>query len=116
MDIEVDKLVWMYGRMVLIRAFEERASELFKAGELPGFLHSQVGQEAVPVGVCATLRDDDYITSTHRGHGDVIAKGARVDRMMAELFGKQAGYCRAKGGSMHIACLLYTSPSPRDRS
>ncbi|MFQ5856137.1 MAG: thiamine pyrophosphate-dependent dehydrogenase E1 component subunit alpha [Anaerolineae bacterium] len=103
MAVEADKLIWMYRRLVSIRAFEERAIELFKAGELPGFLHSQIGQEAVPVGVCAALRDDDYITSTHRGHGDVIAKGARLDRMMAELYGKEPGYCRGKGGSMHIA-------------
>lgn len=103
MAVEAEKLIWMYRRMMDIRAFEERAIELFKAGELPGFLHSQLGQEAVPVGVCAALRDDDYITSTHRGHGDVIAKGARMDRMMAELFGKETGYCRGKGGSMHIA-------------
>jgi TPP-dependent pyruvate/acetoin dehydrogenase alpha subunit len=102
-EIEADKLIWMYRRMLLIRALEEQAKELFMAGKLPGFLHSQIGQEAVPVGVCAALHGDDYITSTHRGHGDVIAKGARVDRMMAELFGKETGYCRAKGGSMHIA-------------
>lgn len=103
MAVEADKLIWMYRRMMSIRAFEEKAIELFTAAELPGFLHSQLGQEAVPVGVCATLRDDDCITSTHRGHGDIIAKGARLDRMMAELFGKATGYCRGKGGSMHIA-------------
>lgn len=103
MAVEAEKLTWMYRRMMAIRAFEEKAIELFKAGELPGFLHSQIGQEAIPVGVCAALRDDDYITSTHRGHGDVIAKGAHLDRMMAELFAKETGYCRGKGGSMHIA-------------
>lgn len=103
MAVHADKRLWMYQRMVTIRAFEEKAIELFKAAELPGFLHSQIGQEAVPVGTCAALRDDDYVTSTHRGHGDVIAKGARLDRMMAELYGKETGYCRGKGGSMHIA-------------
>jgi pyruvate dehydrogenase E1 component alpha subunit len=85
-----------------IRAFEEKAIELFTAGELPGFLHSQIGQEATCVGACAALRPDDWITSTHRGHGDIIAKGGRLDRMMAELFGKETGYCRGKGGSMHL--------------
>ena len=89
-------------RMWSIRAFEEKAVELFMAGELPGFLHSQIGQEAVCVGSCAALRPDDYMTSTHRGHGDVIAKGARLEPMMAELFARETGYCRGKGGSMHI--------------
>jgi TPP-dependent pyruvate/acetoin dehydrogenase alpha subunit len=103
MAVPANKRLWMYQRMVTIRAFEEKAIELFKAAELPGFLHSQIGQEAVPVGACAALRDDDYVTSTHRGHGDVIAKGARLDRMMAELYAKETGYCRGKGGSMHIA-------------
>jgi pyruvate dehydrogenase E1 component alpha subunit len=97
-----DELVELLRRMWRIRLFEEKAIELFTAGELPGFLHSQIGQEAVCVGTCARLRVDDYITSTHRGHGDLIAKGARPDRMMAELFGKETGYCRGKGGSMHI--------------
>jgi acetoin:2,6-dichlorophenolindophenol oxidoreductase subunit alpha len=95
-------LLGFHRRMWRIRAFEEKAVELFTAGELPGFLHSQIGQEAVCVGSCAALRPDDYMTSTHRGHGDVIAKGARLDRMMAELFARETGYCRGKGGSMHI--------------
>lgn len=103
MAVDADRLIWMYQRMWTVRAFEEKAIELFKAAELPGFLHSQIGQEAVPVGTCAALRDDDYITSTHRGHGDVISKGARLDRMMAELYAKETGYCRGRGGSMHIA-------------
>ena len=103
MEISNERLVWMYRKMVEIRVFEEETSQLFRTGELPGFLHAYIGQEAVPVGVCANLRDDDYITSTHRGHGEVIAKGARLDRMAAELFGKETGYCRGKGGSMHIA-------------
>jgi len=93
----------IYWTMLKIRKFEERAVELFMAQELPGFLHSYLGQEAVAAGVCSCLREDDYITSTHRGHGHVIAKGLRLDRMMAELFGKTAGYCKGKGGSMHIA-------------
>jgi len=96
-------LLRIHRTMVRIRQFEQRAMELFLAGELPGFLHSCLGQEAVPAGVCATLREDDYITSTHRGHGHVIAKGLRFDRMMAELYGKTTGYCKGKGGSMHIA-------------
>jgi TPP-dependent pyruvate/acetoin dehydrogenase alpha subunit len=97
-----EELLGLYRRMWLIRAFEERSTELFLAGELPGFLHSSIGHEAVCVGACASLRRDDYLTTTHRGHGDMIAKGARVDRMMAELYAKETGYCRGKGGSMHI--------------
>jgi len=93
----------IYFTMARIRRFEERAVELFMAQELPGFLHSYLGQEAVAAGACACLNDDDYITSTHRGHGHVIAKGLRLDRMMAELFARTAGYCKGKGGSMHIA-------------
>jgi pyruvate dehydrogenase E1 component alpha subunit len=89
--------------MLRIRLFEERAIELFMAREMPGFLHSYIGQEAVAAGACAALREDDYITSTHRGHGHVIAKGLHLDRMMAELFGRTTGYCKGKGGSMHIA-------------
>ncbi len=92
----------MHRNMVKIRRFEERAVELFMAQELPGFLHSYLGQEAVAAGACACLREDDYITSTHRGHGHIIAKGLRLDRMMAELFAKSTGYCKGKGGSMHI--------------
>lgn len=93
----------VYRQMVRIRTFEESAAELYRGGQLPGFLHSSVGQEAVAVGACVSLDAGDVIASTHRGHGHVIAKGARLDRMMAELFGKETGYCRGKGGSMHIA-------------
>ena len=93
----------LYRRMLLIRHFEERVDELYRAARMPGLAHLYIGQEAVAVGVCAALRDDDYITSTHRGHGHCLAKGASVDRMFAELLGKEAGYCRGKGGSMHIA-------------
>ncbi|MCR4426926.1 MAG: thiamine pyrophosphate-dependent dehydrogenase E1 component subunit alpha [Firmicutes bacterium] len=89
--------------MVRIRAFETRVEELFLAGRIPGFVHLYIGEEAVAAGVCANLTASDFITSTHRGHGHCIAKGAKTDRMMAELFGKSTGYCRGKGGSMHIA-------------
>ena len=95
-------LVTLYERMLLIRRFEERVGELFRKNKLPGFVHLYNGQEAVAVGICSALRVDDYITSTHRGHGHVIAKGGDVKRMMAELFGRETGYCKGKGGSMHI--------------
>lgn len=88
----------LYEKMFRIRCFEEKAMELFRAGEIPGFLHSYLGEEAVAAGVYTVLEKDDHVTSTHRGHGHVIAKGARLDRMMAELFGKKTGYCRGKGG------------------
>jgi len=88
--------------MIRIRRFEEKLTVLFKRGKLPGFVHLYTGEEAIAVGACSALRVDDRITSTHRGHGHLIAKGARVDRMMAELFGRVDGYCRGKGGSMHI--------------
>lgn len=103
MELSDERLIWMYRTMLTIRTFEEKITALFAKGQLPGFLHAAIGQEAVSVGACASLREDDYITSTHRGHGDVIAKGADLNKMMAELFAKQTGYCRAKGGSMHIA-------------
>lgn len=96
-------LLSLYETMVKIRKFEERVSQLFSAGFIPGFLHLYIGQEAVATGVCAHLNKDDYITSTHRGHGHCIAKGADVKKMMAELFGKETGYCRGKGGSMHVS-------------
>jgi len=92
----------LYQRMIRIRAFEEKVQQLFRLGKLPGFVHLYIGQEAVAVGACSILRDDDRITSTHRGHGHLIAKGADVRRMMAELFGRRSGYCKGKGGSMHI--------------
>ncbi|HEY90305.1 MAG TPA: thiamine pyrophosphate-dependent dehydrogenase E1 component subunit alpha [Dehalococcoidia bacterium] len=103
MDIDKDKLIAMYRMMVRIRMFEERVSSEFAAGNIPGFVHVYIGEEASGTGSCATLRTDDFITSTHRGHGHVIAKGGKTDRMMAELFGKKTGYCKGKGGSMHIA-------------
>jgi len=89
--------------MCLIRAFEQRVSALYRAAEIPGFIHTSLGQEAVAVGVCAALRDDDWIATTHRGHGHCLAKGADLDAAMAELFGKATGLCKGKGGSMHIA-------------
>lgn len=92
----------MLRQMIRIRRFEEKLAHLFKRGQLPGFVHLYLGEEAVAVGACSALRPDDRITSTHRGHGHLIAKGATVDRMMAELFGRTDGYCRGKGGSMHI--------------
>ena len=93
----------MYRQMVSIRLFEEQVNELYTRALMPGLAHLYVGEEAVAVGVCEALRRDDYITSTHRGHGHCLAKGAAPDRMFAELLGKEAGYCRGKGGSMHIA-------------
>lgn len=96
------EMILMYKKMLQIRYFEEKAGELYSLGVLPGAIHSYVGQEAVAVGVCANLRRDDYLTSTHRGHGHCIAKGMRLDKMMAELFGKETGYCRGKGGSMRF--------------
>jgi len=92
----------LHRRMVRIRLFEEEAGKLMEGGRRPGFLHLYVGQEAVAAGVMATLRDDDVITSTHRGHGHAVAKGADLKGMYAELFGKVTGYCKGRGGSMHI--------------
>jgi pyruvate dehydrogenase E1 component alpha subunit len=89
--------------MQTIRAFETRVEDLFKAGELPGFVHSSAGQEAIAVGVCDHLTRTDYITSTHRGHGHAIAKGISLDAIFAELYGKEAGACHGRGGSMHVA-------------
>ncbi|UFJ43422.1 pyruvate dehydrogenase (acetyl-transferring) E1 component subunit alpha [Brevibacillus humidisoli] len=89
--------------MLLIRRFEEKVNEKFLAGDIPGFVHLYIGEEATAVGVCSALTRADYITSTHRGHGHTIAKGADVKRCMAELYGRKTGYCKGKGGSMHIA-------------
>lgn len=103
MDIGKDALLRLYESMRLIREFEERLHVDFAAGKIPGFVHLYAGEEAVAVGVCANLRDDDFITSTHRGHGHCIAKGVDVKSMMAEIHGKATGACKGKGGSMHIA-------------
>jgi TPP-dependent pyruvate/acetoin dehydrogenase alpha subunit len=95
-------LMNLYGTMVRIRVFEQRAEQLFLEKKIPGFIHLYIGEEAVAAGVITQLRDDDYLTSTHRGHGHMLAKRADSKRMMAELFGKATGYCKGKGGSMHI--------------
>src|SRR2546425_8616902 len=101
--ISVEHWIRMYRQMVSIRLFEEQVNELYTRALMPGLAHLYAGQEAVGVGICEALGRDDYITSTHRGHGHCLAKGASPDRMFAELLGKEAGYCRGKGGSMHIA-------------
>ncbi len=103
MELSRERLIEMYRQMVTIRYFEEGVWKVYTQGWMPGLAHLYTGEEAVAVGVCAALRADDYITSTHRGHGHCIAKGGRVDRMMAEIMGKVTGYCKGKGGSMHIA-------------
>jgi pyruvate dehydrogenase E1 component alpha subunit len=103
MDIPRETLLLMYERMLKVRHFEDRVKVLFAAGEIPGNVHLYLGQEAVAVGACAPLNDDDFITSTHRGHGHIIAKGGDLKLMMAELYGKATGYNKGKGGSMHIA-------------
>ena len=102
MDLDRDKLLWIYRRMRQIREFENRLHDDFSAGLIPGFVHLYAGEEAIAVGVCAHLDDDDFITSTHRGHGHCIAKQADLRKMMAELLGKKDGYCKGKGGSMHL--------------
>jgi acetoin:2,6-dichlorophenolindophenol oxidoreductase subunit alpha len=101
--VDAELEVELYRRMLRIRRFEEQVNELYRAAKMPGLAHLYIGEEAVAVGVCAALSDDDYITSTHRGHGHCLAKGAELNRMFAELLGKEAGYCHGKGGSMHIA-------------
>ena len=98
-----DQVLHFYRQMLKIRLFEEQVNQLYLGAKMPGLAHLYIGQEAVAVGVCEALRRDDYITSTHRGHGHCLAKGASVDKMFAELLGKAPGYCRGKGGSMHIA-------------
>jgi len=100
---EKSKLLEMYSQMLTIRFFEEKVFELYGQNLVPGTIHLYAGEEAVAVGVCANLRRDDYITSTHRGHGHCIAKGAQLDKTMAEILGRKTGYCKVKGGSMHIA-------------
>jgi pyruvate dehydrogenase E1 component alpha subunit len=105
MELSTEVQMDLHRRMVRIRLFEEAAGRLAEAAKLPGFLHLYVGQEAVASGVCATLSDDDQITSTHRGHGHLVAKGGQFNEMMAELMGKATGYCKGRGGSMHISNL-----------
>lgn len=101
--VKAEQWMRMYRRMVMIRLFEEQVNELYTRALMPGLAHLYSGEEAVAVGICEALRQTDYITSTHRGHGHCLAKGASPDRMFAELLGKKVGYCRGKGGSMHIA-------------
>lgn len=101
--ISKELLTMMYRQIFLIRTFETRCIKLYRSGAIRGYFHPYLGEEAIAVGVCAALRKEDYIVSTHRGHGHCIAKGASVDRMVAELLGKETGYCRGLGGSMHIA-------------
>ena len=98
-----EEMLGLLRMMVRIRTFEDTSAKMFTDGKLIGFLHLYSGEEAIATGVCACLRDDDYITSTHRGHGHCLAKGADMNRMMAELFGRETGYSKGKGGSMHIA-------------
>ena len=101
--LTAEKQVDMLRQMLTIRRFDARVLEIYREGIMRGTSHPYIGEEAIAVGACAALRDDDYITSTHRGHGHCIAKGGDIRRMMAELLGKETGYCRGKGGSMHIA-------------
>jgi len=105
MDIEVAKSKHeeIYRSMIKIREFETNVERLFLDGKIPGFVHLYIGEEAIAAGVCAALREDDYITSTHRGHGHCVAKGGSLKKMFAEIYGKVTGYCKGKGGSMHIA-------------
>jgi len=102
-EIDSEQLLHMYRQMMTVRLFEEQVNDLYTRALMPGLAHLYIGEEAVAVGICEALHRDDYITSTHRGHGHCLAKGAAPDRMFAELLGKEAGYCRGKGGSMHIA-------------
>jgi len=103
LTLKKEKMIEMYRKMLEIRHFEEKVYDLYGQNLVPGTIHLYAGQEAVAVGVCANLRKDDYITSTHRGHGHCIAKGAHLNKVMAEILGKKTGYCEGKGGSMHIA-------------
>ena len=105
MNIDGNKLKDMYIKMLHIRKFEEKVAYFFSMGMVHGTTHLYIGEEAAAVGACAALRAEDYITSTHRGHGHCIAKGIDLNRMMAEFLGKEEGYCKGKGGSMHIADL-----------
>jgi pyruvate dehydrogenase E1 component alpha subunit len=101
--VDVEEYLHMYQQMAKIREFEKKVNDLYRSAKMPGLAHLYIGQEAVAVGVCEALDRKDTITSTHRGHGHCLAKGASIDRMFAELLGKEAGYCHGKGGSMHIA-------------
>jgi acetoin:2,6-dichlorophenolindophenol oxidoreductase subunit alpha len=102
-DLSKEEYLRMYTQMVRIRNFEDNANQLYLSAKMPGLTHMYSGEEAVAVGICEALNDDDRITSTHRGHGHCVAKGANYNEMFCELLGKKEGYCRGKGGSMHIA-------------
>jgi pyruvate dehydrogenase E1 component alpha subunit len=103
MTIDKETLLGLYRTMLTIRLFEQRVAREFRTGEIPGFVHMYIGEEAVAAGVCANLDDADYVTSTHRGHGHCIAKGCELGPMMAEIYGREDGLCKGRGGSMHIA-------------
>jgi pyruvate dehydrogenase E1 component alpha subunit len=103
MTIDRETLLGLYRTMLTIRVFEQRVAREFRTGEIPGFVHMYIGEEAVAAGVCANLDDADYVTSTHRGHGHCIAKGCELGPMMAEIYGREDGLCKGRGGSMHIA-------------
>lgn len=105
MDISNNLMKEFYKKMIKIRRFEEATAKFYAAGVIPGFVHLYIGEEAIATGACAAIRDNDFITSTHRGHGHLIAKGGDLKLMMAELFAKSTGYCKGKGGSMHICDL-----------
>ena len=105
MSITNEQMIQMFTTMNKIRQFETRVRQFFADGRIPGFVHLYIGEEAIATGACATLRKEDCITSTHRGHGHLIAKGGDLKLMMAEIFGKKTGYCKGKGGSMHIAAV-----------
>ena len=110
MELSKKKLHQMYKTMVAIRGFEQSLAEAVTAGTLPGFVHLGIGQEAVHAGICSALRPTDWISSTHRDHGMILARGADIKRMRAEIFGKATGYCKGKGGSMHLA--VYEKRAP----
>src|ERR1043165_4262380 len=101
-NLSSDLLTHLYEQMRLLREFETRAGRHYRAGEMPGFIHLYVGEEAVAVGACAHLRSDDWITSTHRGHGHALAKGVTPEALMSELYGRATGVCGGRGGSMHL--------------
>ena len=103
MQSDTSRLLSLYGSMMLIRRAEERLAKLFADGEVPGFLHLSIGQEAVPVGICSALKDTDTVASTHRGHGHALAKGMALDGFFAEIMGRSSGVCGGRGGSIHVA-------------
>ncbi|HET9346153.1 MAG TPA: thiamine pyrophosphate-dependent enzyme [Candidatus Limnocylindrales bacterium] len=107
-----DRLVSLYATMLRVRLFEERVRELYAGGRLPGFIHLSIGQEAVAAGAAAALRPDDYVFSTHRGHGHLIAKGGSLRGLMAELYGKRDGVCHGKGGSIPFSPPLEAFATP----